>query len=190
MRHELNNDLYNRAGLKEFALREYVRKDYGVFRTMVPGFFTPYRSFADVQNQLKSPVAMPILCLAQAAQAGIGAIQELLLLGINLATLDVKRAFNNAKTVLGAVFGAILYTVLAVVDTLLALVALATRTGATLVAGFSIGASAAKAVGISAGTAVKGFFSAAPVATPVRAAGSAVAEAEADVELSSGLAAR
>lgn len=98
-----------------------------------PGFFTPFSSVRQIKEQIKLPIAMPLLCLTAALKAAIYTFEELAIAALNLALFEFKAAkFHFSKACTGMLnIGS--YLITGVIDFLWEAVALTSRTLATVV---------------------------------------------------------
>ena len=97
------------------------------------GFFSPYKSWGDVQNQVKAPLIMPLVCVAEAAKHLLDTLKNIGLTLVNLAVLDINNANKSIQQACFDLIIGVYYTLSALFDTAHSLVAFATRTATTLI---------------------------------------------------------
>ena len=125
---------YEEYGLKKFDFFEKVVIKNGK-KSIQPGFFTPYRSCNDYNNQVKAPFIMLGAIVVKWLVNCIKGFWNLFLLGVNLLRFDTKKVSNSGQEWLICTINSYGYKIAALFDIMGALIALITRSIATIVAG-------------------------------------------------------
>lgn len=104
-----------------------------------PGFFSPFKSVSEVQQQIRSPIVMPIICVESALIQALELIKNTALVALNFAMFDFEQSgkhlalgLRNLVTGIGLAFSAI-------IDTLSSVTSLVTRCASSIVVGVVIG---------------------------------------------------
>lgn len=108
----------------------------------MPKFFSPYYDLRDFRNQLRAPMAKPIENLHHALSYALVSLANLSLAAVDLMTLNFTRSSNEGANAFKAAFTAIQYAVHMVVETVAELVALVTRSAASIVSAARAGVDA------------------------------------------------
>ncbi|HHF7343928.1 hypothetical protein [Legionella feeleii] len=99
------------------------------------GFFAPFTSLSDMQQETRSTLLIPIVNLTMAVGSAVFSIGKLAETAANLAILDLNHAAESNNMFLAGIETSCCFVGSLLFDTLWSLVSLALRTVSTLVAG-------------------------------------------------------
>ncbi len=99
------------------------------------GFFVPFNSLSDMQQEIRSTLLIPIVNLTMAVGSAVFSIGKLAETAANLAIMDLNHAVSSNNMFLAGIETSCCFVGSLLVDTLWSLVSLALRTVSTFVAG-------------------------------------------------------
>ena len=99
------------------------------------GFFVPFNSLSDIQQEIRSTLLIPIVNLTMAVGSAVFSIGKLAETAANLAIIDLDHAAASNSMFLSGLETSVCFLGSLLVDTLWSLVSLALRTVSTLIAG-------------------------------------------------------
>lgn len=102
-------------------------------------FFVPFNNVSDFRNQLRAPIKQLITNLTNSVCLAIASLSHLSLAVVDLMTFDFTSSGESGTYAFKDAFAAIQHAVSIVVDTLVELMTLATRSGASIVSAASTG---------------------------------------------------
>ena len=97
--------------------------------------FKGYDNAREFANNLKAPIEIPVIVLANLLKAAISCIEHTVLLCVNFLTLDFTNARDRGVEMINNVGFALYNAVKGFLDTIISIVELVTRSAATLVEG-------------------------------------------------------
>lgn len=91
------------------------------------GFFTPYRSVADLRAQVRAPFVMPLLCVVELLKTAFDVVKETALCLFNLPLLDFRQSGHHLKEAFKGLLTGIYFAASAIGDAIREGIALITR---------------------------------------------------------------